>query len=150
PGGRSPPARSAHTGRRARGPAPGSPPRRPCRWRAASRRRRAATAPRRRPGRRTGPPGRTTPPAWRPAAGSAPARPGVGAGPPRSRLRALEVRDELFRIGAGDHGDQLPAVLTPVVQDLLGRVDQQRHGGVLPLLHGSTLPAARAGGRLRP
>src|SRR5205814_2309557 len=27
---------------------------------------------------------------------------------------------------------QFPAVVAPVVEDLLGRVDQQRHGGVLP------------------
>ena len=48
-------------------------------------------------------------------------------GEPRRRrsLRPLHVRDELLAGGPGNHRDQLPAVLAPLVEDLLGRVRQQ-------------------------
>ena len=45
---------------------------------------------------------------------------------------SLEVGDELLAGRAREDGDQLPAVLAPVVEDLLGRMRQQRDGGVLP------------------
>ena len=47
-------------------------------------------------------------------------------------LRALQVGDELLGVRAGHDLDELPAVDAPGVEDLLGRVDEQRHGGVLP------------------
>jgi Mrp family chromosome partitioning ATPase len=47
---------------------------------------------------------------------------------------SLQVGDELLAAGSGDHLDELPAVLAPGVEDLLGRMDEQRHGDVLPLV----------------
>src|SRR3712207_6612922 len=47
--------------------------------------------------------------------------------PPRSTLFPYTT---LFR---SQHGDQLPPVDAPRVEDRLGVVDQQRDGGVLPL-----------------
>src|SRR3954470_16396056 len=48
--------------------------------------------------------------------------------------RALEVGNQLLgAAGAGEHGDQLPAVDTPGVEDRLGVVDQQWDRGVFPL-----------------
>src|SRR3712207_4584035 len=38
--------------------------------------------------------------------------------------------------GTGQHGDQLPPVDAPGVEDRLGVVDEQRDGGVLPLAAG--------------
>src|SRR5690606_9969092 len=46
---------------------------------------------------------------------------------------------EVLRVRPRQDGDELPPVLAPVVEDLLGRVHQQRNGRVLPLLHGLTL-----------
>ena len=40
--------------------------------------------------------------------------------------------DVLLTARVGQHRHQLPPVLAPLVQDLLGGVDQQRDGGVLP------------------
>src|SRR5215204_949666 len=57
-----------------------------------------------------------------------------------SRQWPLEVGDELLRVRPRNHRHQLPAVLAPIVEDLLGRVHQQRHGRVLPLLHARTVP----------
>src|SRR5580704_13554717 len=57
----------------------------------------------------------------------------------RSRLFPLQIGDQLLGVGSGDDGDELPPVVTPVVQDLLGRVHQQRHRRVLPLWHGPAL-----------
>jgi O-methyltransferase len=51
-------------------------------------------------------------------------------------LRALEEGDGAAHVGGVD-GHQLPAVVAPVVQDLLGVVGQQGDGGVLPLGHGA-------------
>src|SRR5450631_178263 len=56
-----------------------------------------------------------------------------------SRCRPLQVAHQLLRVRPGDERHELPAVITPVVQDLLGGVHQQRHGRVLPLLHGDDL-----------
>src|SRR5450631_4217267 len=56
-----------------------------------------------------------------------------------SRFRPLQVGHQLLRVRPGDERHELPAVITPVVQDLLGGVHQQRHGRVLPLLHGDDL-----------
>ena len=53
-------------------------------------------------------------------------------GRPSGGLRPLEVGDEVLGVGAGKDRHQLPAVLAPGVEDLLGRVHEQRHGGVLP------------------
>ena len=47
----------------------------------------------------------------------------------------LEVGDQILRVRARHDLDQLPALLTIVVEDLLGRVDHERHRRVLPLLH---------------
>src|SRR5699024_11793047 len=75
-----------------------------------------------------------------PLEGSAPARrvaPRV-----RSSKLPLHVGDVLLVTGVGafgkrsrDDGDEFPTVLTPVVQNLLGGMRQQRHGLVLPLAH---------------
>ncbi|WJY73716.1 hypothetical protein CAURIC_10590 [Corynebacterium auriscanis] len=43
----------------------------------------------------------------------------------------------LLARGAGEHRDQLPAVLSPVIQDLLGGMCEQRHGCVFPFSHAS-------------
>src|SRR5689334_18089752 len=56
-----------------------------------------------------------------------------------SRLRPLEVGHQAVAVRAGHHLDQLPAVLAPVVEDLLGGVDHQRNRGVLPLRHAVTV-----------
>src|SRR6516225_12188925 len=47
----------------------------------------------------------------------------------------FQVGDELLGVGPRHHGHQLPALVAPVVQDLLGGVHQQGHGRVLPLSH---------------
>src|SRR5262249_61774985 len=52
-----------------------------------------------------------------------------------SFLGPFHVRDELLGVGPGHHGHQFPAVVAPVVQDLLGGMHQQGHGRVLPLSH---------------
>ncbi len=44
----------------------------------------------------------------------------------------LQVGDVLLTGRAGQHRHQFPAVLSPLIEDLLGRVRQQRDGGVLP------------------
>src|SRR5690606_16139579 len=68
---------------------------------------------------------------------------------PRSLLLLpLEVRHELLRVGSRHDLHQFPAVLTPVVQDLLGGVDQQRHRRVFPLRHGPHCSHARPSLRL--
>src|SRR5699024_12107032 len=77
-----------------------------------------------------------------------------GAGSIGSALgqRALEVGDQVLRVRARHDLDQLPSLLAVVVEDLLGRVDQQRNGQVLPAgdsAHGASLPG-RAGGRATP
>src|SRR3990170_6223639 len=64
-------------------------------------------------------------------------------------LGPLEVGDDLLApAGAGHDLDQLPAVITPGVEDLLRRMHQQRHGRVLPLRHGgdhtARMPTPRA------
>src|SRR5205814_7438924 len=54
--------------------------------------------------------------------------------------------NELVAAGRTGHDrDQLPAVVSPVVEDLLGRVDEQRNGRVLPLVHAPTLRRALMG-----
>src|SRR5918995_4052612 len=80
--------------------------------------------------------------ARRPAATTATSRPlrpqgALGA------LGTLEEGDRAADLGRVD-GDQLPAVVAPVVEDLLGVVGQQRDGRVLPGGHGT--PIARAVG----
>ena len=62
--------------------------------------------------------------------------------PPAHAVRPLHVGDELLGVRPGHDGHELPAVVAPVVQDLLGRVHQQRHRRVLPLRHGATIAAA--------
>ena len=47
-------------------------------------------------------------------------------------FRPLQIRDVLLARRARQHRDQLPAVLTPLVEDLLRRMRQQRDRGVLP------------------
>src|SRR5699024_4228473 len=62
--------------------------------------------------------------------------------------RALEVGDQVLRVRARHDLDQLPALLAVVVEDLLGRVDQQRNGQVLPAgdsAHGPSLPGGSGG-----
>ena len=54
-------------------------------------------------------------------------------------LRSLQVAGRPGGL-ALDHLDQLPALLTPLIQDLLQRVRDQRHGCVLPFLHSSVTP----------
>ena len=77
---------------------------------------------------------------------------GVGAGR-RARVRpaslpgALEVRDEALPAGPLDHLHQLPAVLAPLVEDLLGRMHDERHRRVLPGLHGAHPIGARGASR---
>ena len=44
----------------------------------------------------------------------------------------VAVGDVLLTARIGQYRNQLPPVLAPLVQDLLGGVDQQRDGGVLP------------------
>ena len=51
-----------------------------------------------------------------------------------TRLRPLEVGDEVLRVHARHDLHELPAVLAEVVEDLLGRVHQHRRGEVLPLV----------------
>src|SRR5690606_9267607 len=61
---------------------------------------------------------------------------------------ALEIGDEVLRVGARHDLHQLPALLAVVVEDLLGRVDQQRNGQVLPAglcAHGPSLPGSDRG-----
>src|SRR5262245_38973587 len=88
--------------------------------------------------RRSGPLARTPPPGRPPAAAPAPALP---ASPRRSHslFGPLHVGNELLLAGPRHHGHELPAVVAPVVENLLGRVHQQGHGRVLPLRHGATL-----------
>src|SRR5919204_4850768 len=62
-----------------------------------------------------------------------------------STLGALEERQGAADLGGVD-GDQLPAVLTPGVEDLLGVVRQQGHGRVLPLGHLGVLLVIRRSG----
>ena len=45
--------------------------------------------------------------------------------------RTPQVRDVLLSRRAGQHGDEFPPVLAPLIEDLLGGVDEQRNGGVL-------------------
>src|SRR5699024_187762 len=71
-----------------------------------------------------------------------------------SGLRAgpLEIGDQVLGVGARDDLDQLPALHAVVVEDLLGRMDQQRNGQVLPAgdcAHGASLPARPAPARTR-
>src|SRR3954471_10585513 len=61
------------------------------------------------------------------------------AAPVWPSLGPLHVGDELLRVRPRNDGDELPPVIAPVVQNLLGRVRQQRHGDVLPLGHGQRL-----------
>src|SRR4051812_11350479 len=69
----------------------------------------------------------------------------------RSARRALEVGDRLLGPGRpGEHGDQLPAVDAPGVEDRLGVVDQQRDGGVLPPDAGRFTHGRDASAVLRP
>src|SRR5690348_13500555 len=49
-----------------------------------------------------------------------------------SGLLPLQVGDEVATV-TGQDLHELPAVLAPLVEDLLGRVHDQRHGRVLPL-----------------
>src|SRR5206468_13131265 len=69
-----------------------------------------------------------------------------------SRSRAFQICNELVTATGRRHDlDELPAVLTPRVEDLLGGMDEQRHCRVLPFGHTATLrvrPAA-ARGRMR-
>src|SRR5699024_8161379 len=53
-------------------------------------------------------------------------------------LGSLEVGDEVAPV-ALENLHQLPAVLAPLVEDLLGRMDDERNGHVLPLGHVGTL-----------
>src|SRR5215207_901192 len=62
-------------------------------------------------------------------------------------LGPLEEGDRPPDLGGVD-GDQLPAVVTPVVEDLLGVVGQQRDGRVLPGGHGTSPRSAWLAGRL--
>src|SRR6266508_1767019 len=55
-------------------------------------------------------------------------------------LGPLEEGDRAADLGRMD-GDELPAVLAPRVEDLLGVVRQQRNGGVLPRGHRKVLSA---------
>ena len=58
--------------------------------------------------------------------------------------RPLQVGDQILRIETRDDLHQLPAVGAPVVEDLLGRVHEQRNGHVFPLGHSCTVVTGRA------
>src|SRR5918995_640199 len=83
--------------------------------------------------------------ARRPAATTATTRPPCPQGA-LGALGTLEEGDRAADLGGVD-GDQLPAVVAPVVEDLLGVVGQQRDGRVLPGGHGTPHGSAvRPGG----
>src|SRR5699024_10064275 len=83
-----------------------------------------------------------------------------GAGPSTSSAidsglaeRAREVGDQVLRVGARSHLHQLPALVAVVVEDLLGGVDPQRYGQVLPArvrAHTTSLPLRPDTPGLRP
>src|SRR5699024_1164606 len=99
-------------------------------------RRRPSAADRRcRPGLRAGPRARRPPRVAPPGEDAAPAGP---AARPCSLLLPLEVGHQPL-IGTGHHLHELPAVLTPLVEDLLGGVDDQRNRRVFPACHGTIL-----------
>ena len=52
----------------------------------------------------------------------------------RSRLGSLKVGHETTG-GAGDNLDKFPTVITPLIEDLLGYVVDERHCRVFPLCH---------------
>src|SRR5204863_4240122 len=89
-------------------------------------------------------PGCTPLPASQRAAGSGRGR-RAGRQPVRRRsslLGPLHVGDHLLATArTRDDLDELPPVVAPVVQDLLGRVDQERDGDVLPFLHAPSVTA---------
>src|SRR5699024_11068850 len=62
--------------------------------------------------------------------------------PSSGLLLAPEVGDVLLTARVGQHRHQFPTVLAPLVENLLGRVDQQRNRGVLPFGHVETLSRA--------
>src|SRR5699024_6624118 len=57
---------------------------------------------------------------------------------PSGGLRSLEIGHEVSLLALEDL-HELPADLAPLVEDLLGRVHDERNGHVLPLGHGGTL-----------
>src|SRR5690606_1604372 len=138
---------STPTGGPAPSPAPGWRPHRPCRSRSACRRP-AAPDRRCRPVTRSAPRGGRRLPGRAPRATRSRVRP---ASPSSSCLLPLEVRHVLLTGRGRHHGHQLPAVLTPLVEDLLGGVDQQRNSRVLPLRRAQgTLLFLFVWGSLRP
>src|SRR5699024_2783584 len=62
--------------------------------------------------------------------------------PSSGLLLAPEVGDVLLTARVWQHRHQFPTVLAPLVENLLGRVDQQRNRGVLPFGHVETLSRA--------
>src|SRR5699024_3075316 len=101
----------------------------------AVRRRPSAVDRRCRPGPRAAPRAHRPPRVVPPGEGAARVRP---AARPCSLLLPLAAGHQPL-IGPGHHLHELPPVLTPLVEDLLGGVDDQRNRRVFPACHGTIL-----------
>src|SRR5699024_1292936 len=53
---------------------------------------------------------------------------------PRLVQLSLHVGDVLLASRTWQDGDELPRILAPVIEDLLGRVGEQWHGDIFPFL----------------